>query len=155
MHGHASQGDRPTVIRLTAWLKRDIHRDRMQGHDTSWQRLRYVNSAGVCPAKTKRIHVAQSGGNLTLFSPQTRRFATEKTRGSRIVIFPLSVNIPESGKRKMAVRIGKGSSDDPFCLDDGVKSREGHYILWTERKTRAARQVAGNYRKRNVVKRMV
>lgn len=47
----------------------------------------------------------------------------------------------------MSVRIGKGSSDDPFCLDDGVESREGHNIMGAERKTGAARRIAGNNRK--------
>jgi hypothetical protein len=110
--------------------------------------MRYVNSAGVCPTKTKSIHVAQSGEKLRLFSPSWRRFATEKTRRGGQGVFPLCVNIPESGKRKMSGRIGKGSLCDPFSLDDGVKGKAGHNILGRYVKMPRTARVAGNSRKR-------
>jgi hypothetical protein len=48
----------------------------------------------------------------------------------------------------MAGRIAKGSSDDPFYLDDGVKKRGKHNILGTPVKIPGATAVAGNNRKR-------
>lgn len=48
----------------------------------------------------------------------------------------------------MADRIGKGSGDDPFYLDDGVKGRKGHNILGNGAKSPLSTRVTGNGRKR-------
>jgi hypothetical protein len=50
----------------------------------------------------------------------------------------------------MSVRIEKGSSDDPYCLDNGVKKRGRHHILGKGVKMARAAPVAGNNRKRKV-----
>lgn len=48
----------------------------------------------------------------------------------------------------MAVRIAKGSTDDPFYLDDGVEKRGWYNILGNGTKIPGATAVAGNNRNR-------